>query len=74
MNTFASSQGFRSLEEYQSTMTQAREIIDIPHHIVFTHGDLKAHNVLVDENCYLLYFLTGSVLADAPSTGTLRLQ
>jgi aminoglycoside phosphotransferase len=53
----ASSHGFTSLEEYQTTMTQARKIIDIPHHIVFTHGDLKAHNILVDENYCLSGFL-----------------
>lgn len=53
----ASSHGFKSLEEYQITMTRARKMIDIPHDIVFTHGDLKAHNVLVDENYCLSGFL-----------------
>lgn len=43
----ASSHGFPSLEEYQTTMTQAKKIIDLPHNIVFTHGDLKAHNILI---------------------------
>lgn len=53
----ASAHGFTSLEEFQKTMTQARKIIDVPHEIVFTHGDLKAHNILVDENYRLSGFL-----------------
>ena len=53
----ASCHGFKSLEEYQKTITQARRIINIPHHVVFTHGDLKAHNILVDENYCLSGFL-----------------
>lgn len=70
----ASSNSFESSEGYQTTMTRARKMIDIPHHIVFTHGDLKAHNVLVDENyCLSLGFLIGSVLVGALSIGILRL-
>ncbi|KAI9861851.1 MAG: hypothetical protein M1824_001962 [Vezdaea acicularis] len=53
----ASSHSFKSLEEYETTLTKARKIIDIEHHIVFTHGDLKAHNILVDEDYHLSGFL-----------------
>ena len=53
----ASSHAFKSLEEYQTTMTRARKIINISHRSVFTHGDLKAHNILVDENYCLSGFL-----------------
>ncbi|MCJ1467027.1 hypothetical protein MMC07_005649 [Pseudocyphellaria aurata] len=59
----ASTHGFKSLEEFQMTMTRARKTMDMPHNIVFTHGDLKAHNVLVDEN----YCLSG--LIDWESAG-----
>lgn len=53
----ASSHGFTSLEEYQKTVIRARKMMDIPHQVVFTHGDLKAHNVLIDENYCLSGFL-----------------
>ena len=53
----ASSRSFTSTEAYQATMTKAREVIHMPHRSVFTHGDLKAHNILVDEDNCLSGFL-----------------
>lgn len=53
----ASSHGFTSIEEYKKTLTQARQIISMPHQVVFTHGDFKAHNILVDEEGHLSGFL-----------------
>ena len=53
----ASTNGFASLDEYRRSMSEARKIIDVPHHIVFTHGDLKTHNILIDENYCLFGFL-----------------
>ncbi|MCJ1467030.1 hypothetical protein MMC07_005652 [Pseudocyphellaria aurata] len=46
----ASAHGFKSLEEFEMTMTRARKMMEIPHDIVFTHGDLQAHNVLFDDD------------------------
>lgn len=53
----ASSHGFKTMEEYEAAMAQAKQILDIPHRMVFTHGDLKTHNILVDENYCLSGFL-----------------
>ncbi|KAI9759965.1 MAG: hypothetical protein M4579_001998 [Chaenotheca gracillima] len=53
----ASDHAFPSREEYQKTMTLAREILDMPHRVVFTHGDFKAHNILIDDDGHLSAFL-----------------
>lgn len=53
----ASSHGFSSPEAYDKTLEEARRIRDKPHQIVFTHGDFKAHNILVDDQSRLSGFL-----------------
>ena len=39
---------FRSESEYEEALASARKMRDIPHQVVFTHGDLKHHNIMVD--------------------------
>jgi aminoglycoside phosphotransferase len=53
----ASSHGFASPEEYHKTLALARKILDMPHRVVFTHGDFKAHNILIDDEGHLSGFL-----------------
>ncbi|KAK2745023.1 hypothetical protein FQN55_006380 [Onygenales sp. PD_40] len=54
----ASSHGFESTEEYEETLSRARRIQQRqPHRIAFTHGDFKAHNILVDDGGHLSGFL-----------------
>ena len=53
----ASSHSFASSEEYHVTLAQAKRIFDASHRVVFTHGDLYSHNILVDENLCLTGFL-----------------
>jgi hypothetical protein len=55
----ATPRGFRfaSTEEYEKTLALARKILNMPHRIVFTHGDLKAPNILVDDKGHLSGFL-----------------
>lgn len=53
----AGSHGFPSKEAYQKTQALARQIIEMPHRVVFTHGDFKAHNILIDEEGHLSGFL-----------------
>jgi aminoglycoside phosphotransferase len=48
---------FASTEEYEKALALARKILNMPHRIVFTHGDLKAHNILVDDKGHLSGFL-----------------
>ena len=55
--SLASSHGFASREEYEKTLALAKKILDMPHRIVFTHGDLKAHNILVNDEGHLSGFL-----------------
>lgn len=43
----ASDDGFKSLSDYEKALATAKEIQTIPHSIVFTHGDLLHHNILV---------------------------
>ncbi|RYO83047.1 hypothetical protein DL766_002422 [Monosporascus sp. MC13-8B] len=45
----ASSHSFRSPEEFDSTVATAKRMQDMPHPIVFTHGDFAMHNVLVHD-------------------------
>lgn len=43
----ASSHSFPTQEEYEETLTAARKLHTLSHRIVFTHGDLALHNILV---------------------------
>ncbi|KAM5457577.1 hypothetical protein MaudCBS49596_000774 [Microsporum audouinii] len=53
----SSAHGFASTEEYQETLMKARKLYERPHRIMFTHGDFKAHNILVDFDGHLSGFL-----------------
>ncbi|EFE44646.1 hypothetical protein TRV_00573 [Trichophyton verrucosum HKI 0517] len=53
----ASSHGFTSTEKFEEALTEARKIYERPHRVVFTHGDFKAHNILVDDDGHLSGFL-----------------
>lgn len=53
----ASGHGFDSTEEYLKTLKHANEIRQYPHRITFTHGDLKAHNILVSDDGHLFGFI-----------------
>ncbi|EZF35239.1 hypothetical protein H101_01222 [Trichophyton interdigitale H6] len=53
----ASSHGFPSKERFQETLVEARKIYERPHRVVFTHGDFKAHNILIDDDGHLSGFL-----------------
>ncbi|EGD85709.1 hypothetical protein H112_06624 [Trichophyton rubrum D6] len=53
----ASAHGFPSKEKFQETLVEARKIYERPHRVVFTHGDFKAHNILVDNDGHLSGFL-----------------
>ncbi|KAL2818790.1 phosphotransferase family protein [Aspergillus cavernicola] len=45
----ASMHSFISTREYEATLLRAKRLNMRPHRITFTHGDLQAHNILVDE-------------------------
>lgn len=45
----ASSHAFESHAEYEQTLVCAKKLQQRSHRIVFTHGDLKAHNIIVDD-------------------------
>ncbi|KAJ6115658.1 hypothetical protein N7523_006075 [Penicillium sp. IBT 18751x] len=53
----ASAHGFDTTAEYNKNLEQANEIRNYPHRITFTHGDLKAHNILVGDDGHLSGFL-----------------
>ncbi|KAJ5791498.1 uncharacterized protein N7518_008509 [Penicillium psychrosexuale] len=53
----SSGHGFASTTEYIQTLTQANEIRKYSHRITFTHGDFKAHNILVGDDGHLSAFL-----------------
>lgn len=44
-----SDHAFKSREEFEQTLIIAKQINDLKHRIVFTHGDLLAHNILIDK-------------------------
>lgn len=53
----ASGHGFSTTAEYIKALQKANEIREYPHQITFTHGDLKAHNILVGDDGHLSGFL-----------------
>ncbi|KAF3482118.1 uncharacterized protein GIQ15_04877 [Arthroderma uncinatum] len=53
----ASAHGFASNEEYKETLLCAKKIQQGSHRVTFTHGDFKAHNILVDDDGHLSGFL-----------------
>ncbi|KAL4916555.1 kinase-like domain-containing protein [Aspergillus aurantiobrunneus] len=53
----ASVHAFKSDAEYQRALSHAKRLQNHKHRIVFTHGDFKAHNILVDDNGHLSGFL-----------------
>ncbi|OJJ56535.1 hypothetical protein ASPSYDRAFT_1145133 [Aspergillus sydowii CBS 593.65] len=53
----ASQHGFQSVDEYNETLTTARKLQRRPYQVRFTHGDFKAHNILVDDDGHLAGFL-----------------
>ncbi|PWY72483.1 phosphotransferase family protein [Aspergillus sclerotioniger CBS 115572] len=52
----ASSHAFESPAEYERTLSCA-EKLQRPYQVVFTHGDFKAHNILVGDDGHLSGFL-----------------
>ncbi|KAB8221126.1 kinase-like domain-containing protein [Aspergillus novoparasiticus] len=52
-----SSHAFESCAEYEQTLLCAKKLQKRSHRIVFTHGDFKAHNILVDDEGHLSGFL-----------------
>lgn len=53
----ASAHGFDSMEEYSKTLKLANELRNYHHRLTFSHGDLKAHNILIDDDGHLSGFL-----------------
>ncbi|KAB8253500.1 kinase-like domain-containing protein [Aspergillus pseudonomiae] len=53
----ASPHGFASTTEYKEALFCAKKLQDYSHRITFTHGDFKAHNILVDDHGHLSGFL-----------------
>ncbi|PGH13479.1 hypothetical protein AJ79_03609 [Helicocarpus griseus UAMH5409] len=53
----SSAHGFKSIEDFEGAKVRARKLEFRPHRVVFTHGDLMAHNILVDEQNRLSGFL-----------------
>ncbi len=69
----ASSHSFASQEKYEETLALAKRVEKKPHQVVFTHGDLKEHNVLVDEDGNLTGWLDWESAGWCPpNTGNLR--
>ena len=52
-----SAHGFNSTVEYENTLWLAKKLQQRHHRIVFTHGDFKAHNILVGDDGHLSGFL-----------------
>ncbi|CRL23886.1 Protein kinase-like domain [Penicillium camemberti] len=53
----ASGHGFHSTAEYTQALRQANKIRKYSHQITFTHGDFKAHNILIGDDGHLSGFL-----------------
>ncbi|EXJ92451.1 hypothetical protein A1O3_01002 [Capronia epimyces CBS 606.96] len=46
-----------SRAEYEADQALARKIYDMPHRVVFTQGDFKAHNIRISEDAHLTGFI-----------------
>lgn len=55
--TPASKHGFKSIDEYEAALARTRRLREHGYRIVFTHGDFKAHNILVGDDGHLTGFL-----------------
>ena len=64
----ASSYSFASGGKYEETLALAKRTEKTIHRVIFTHGDSKEHNILVDEDDNLTGWLDWNRLAGAPST------
>jgi len=53
----ASQHGFRSINEYNEALATARQLQQRPYKVKFTHGDFKAHNILINNDGHLSGFL-----------------
>ncbi|KAF5863931.1 hypothetical protein ETB97_009038 [Aspergillus alliaceus] len=53
----ASSHGFKTMVEYEDTLARAKKLKQRDYRITFTHGDFKAHNILVGDDGHLSGFL-----------------
>ncbi|KAJ5702577.1 hypothetical protein N7488_010125 [Penicillium malachiteum] len=53
----ASGHGFDTTEKYLKARAQTNKIRNFQHRITFTHGDFKAHNILVGDDGRLSGFL-----------------
>ena len=53
----ASAHGFESVAEYEKTPSHAMRLQQYSHRNIFTHGDLKAHNIHVGDDGHLSGFL-----------------
>lgn len=42
-------EGYKSLEDYERILAKAKEMQSLSHPVVFTHGHLKHHNLMVDK-------------------------
>ncbi|MCJ1361186.1 hypothetical protein MMC16_000284 [Acarospora aff. strigata] len=41
--------GFKSVSDYEEALATAKQMQSIPHKVVFTHGDLLHHNILIHD-------------------------
>ncbi|OJJ78119.1 hypothetical protein ASPBRDRAFT_50908 [Aspergillus brasiliensis CBS 101740] len=53
----ASQHGFKSVDEYNKTLATAKRLRQRSYKVKFTHGDFKAHNILINEDGHLTGFL-----------------
>ncbi|KAJ5081218.1 kinase-like domain-containing protein [Penicillium angulare] len=53
----ASQHGFKSIDEYNETLAIARKLQRPSYLVKFTHGDFKAHSILIDDDGHLTGFL-----------------
>ena len=53
----ASAHAFESTTEYEKTLVRADKLCQRDYRILFTHGDFKAHNILVGDDGHLSGFL-----------------
>ncbi|GKZ35830.1 hypothetical protein AbraIFM66950_006628 [Aspergillus brasiliensis] len=53
----ASQHGFNSVDEYNETLATAKRLRQRSYKVKFTHGDFKAHNILINDEGQLAGFL-----------------